>query len=183
MHITIKERKFSASAEYDIATSQGNFYARKAFLSLTDRLVLRRNNEAGGTLLNITGQFSLFRNRHLFELSDGSTYRFWCEKFWKRVFACEGADGRYRLYEHKRRRYSIFLNDRQIAAFTKNRIAWVKGNEYEMELDADANLLITLAMVLTMNSAEQDTNDTATVTIDFGNLFEDRPFDECWVPR
>ena len=70
-----------------------------------------------------------------------------------------------------------------IAAFTKNRIAWVKGNEYEMELDADANLLITLAMVLTMNSAEQDTNDTATVTIDFGNLFEDRPFDECWVPR
>jgi hypothetical protein len=102
---------------------------------------------------------------------------------WKRVFVCEGNQECFRLYEHKGLKYSIFKNDRQIAAFVKNRIVIGRGNKYEIRVDADADLILVLCLALTVNSAENDDKD-ASVTFDFGNIGpEDRPFDASWKPR
>ncbi|HYA95590.1 MAG TPA: hypothetical protein VEC95_04890 [Terriglobales bacterium] len=121
--------------------------------------------------------------KHDFELSDGRVYRFRCEKFWRGVFLCEGHQERFRLYQHKGLRYSIFQDERQIAAFIKNRVKIGKGNRYDIEVDTDADLVVVLCLVLTVNTAENDDN-RATITVDFGNIGpEDRPFDESWQPR
>ncbi len=120
--------------------------------------------------------------KHDFELSDGRTYRFHCEKFWKGVFVCRRNEECFRLYQHKGLRYSIFRDGDQIAAFTKNRLVIGKGNQYDIQMNADADLVLVLCLVLTVNTAENDDND-ATFTIDFGNIGpEDRPFDESWEP-
>jgi len=181
MNITIRERKFSFTAEYDIEVPGGRYYARKAYFSLTDKLKLQ--DDSGRLLARIRGSISLIRKRHEFLLDDGRAYRFHCEKFWKGVYVCEASQDSYRLYQHKGLRYSIFHNDRQVAAFQKNRIVFLNGNRYELRMDHDADLVLILCMVLTLNSSEQSGDDNSTITIDFGNIFEERPFDFSWEPR
>ena len=181
MNISIRERKFSFTSEYDISAPGCNYYARKSILSFNDKLQLR--TEGGRELARIKGFFSPLRSRHEFNLSDGRTYRFRCEELWKRVFVCEGGEERFRLYEHRGLKYSIFRNDRQIAAFVKNRVVIGTGNRYEIRMDADADLVIVLCLVLTINCSESDAKDSS-ITVDFGNIGpEGRRFDESWEPH
>ena len=80
----------------------------------------------------------------------------------------------------KRLNYSIFQNDLQIAAFRNNRLVIGKGNEYDLRINADANLLAVICMVLTLNT-EEDDDHRETVTIDFGKIGpEEKRFDESW---
>ena len=167
MNVTIKELKFSFRSEYDIYAAGSTYYASKAFFALRDKLEVRA--EDGHVLAKIRGDFSPLRAKHDFEMADGRVYHFWCEKIWKRVFRCEGTQRCFRLYEHKGLRYSIFDGDSQIAAFTKNRVVIGSGNEYDIQMNDDADLPLVISMVLTVNTAEND-SDKATVTVDLGNI-------------
>jgi uncharacterized protein YxjI len=178
--VTIQERIVSFTSEYDISAPSGDYYARKTIFSLTDQLEL--TTAAGQPVAKIEGEISPLRHKHEFILTDGRTYQFGCEKIWKQVYACEGNGEAYTLYEHRGLNYSIFNGDRQIAAFTKNRVVIGNANEYSIRMDSDANLIVALCMVLTINSSENDDHNT-TVNIDLGNLLEDKPFDTSWQPR
>ncbi len=58
------------------------------------------------------------------------------------------------------------------------------GNEYDIRVDSDANLIVILCMVLTINTRDYDEDRQNTVSINFGNLGpEARTFDEDWEPR
>ncbi len=181
MDITIQERKFSLRSEYDISFRGKNYYAvRKLFSFLAD---LQLRGESREELARVKGRFSLFRSKYDFLLSDGTAYHFWCEKIWKGVFVCEGNEEEFRLYRHKGLNYSIFQGDRQIAAFTKNRVVVGKGNEYDIQVNYDANVLVVICMVLSVNTSEND-DQSASVKIDLGNIGpEERPFDESWEPN
>jgi uncharacterized protein YxjI len=181
MDVTVDERKLSFGSEYDIAAPDTTYFARKAVFSLTDDITLK--NATGQEEAHIQGHFSPLRSRHDFSLSDGRAYNFYCEELWKSIFVCEGNQETYHLYQHKGLKYSIFKDDEQIAAFIKNRIVLGKGNHYDIQMNVDADLILVLCMVVTINTAEHD-DDDSTVTIDFGNFGpEGRPFDESWVPR
>jgi uncharacterized protein YxjI len=180
MEVTIQERTLSFRSEYEIETP-GSFYsAQKAIFSFPAKIKLQSSDKR--ILANIKGRFSFFRERYDFALSDGRVFHFWCEKRWKRVFDCKGDKDSYRLYGHKGLKYSIFQDDRQIAAFTKNRIVIGKGNQYEISLNDDADVIVIICMVLAINTSEDDDNN-ATVTIDVGSIGpEERPFDDRWQP-
>ena len=181
MNVTVRERKFSLRSEYDIEAPGCTYHARKKIFSLMPRLQVF--DEDDRSVARISGRWSLFRARYDFALSNGNTYRFWREKLWKGVFACENNDEKFRMYTHKGLNYSIFQNDHQIAAFRKNRLVIGKGNEYDLRINADANLLAVICMVLTLNTQEDD-NHRETVTIDFGKIgLEEKPFDESWQPN
>jgi uncharacterized protein YxjI len=125
---------------------------------------------------------SFFRSRYDFELADGLVYRFRQEKLWTGVYACEGANARYVLYEHKRLNYSVFQNDSQIAAFSKNSLKIANGDRYEIRINDDANIIIVICLALAIDASENE-NDSATVTYDFGQIGpEARPFDKSWQP-
>lgn len=179
MDVTIRERKWSFRSEYDISADASNYFARKAFLR--DRIQIQA--EDGRVLAKIQGRFSPLRMKYDFELADGTTYRFWCEKLWKSVFRCEGNHVCFHMYEHKGLRYSIFEGDSQIAAFTKNRITIGKGHKYDIQMNADANLLVIISMILALNTAEDDSGSHTTVEVDLGNIGpQERAFDESWRP-
>jgi uncharacterized protein YxjI len=180
LDVSINERSISFTSEYDISTPTGEYYARKEFFSFTDNLELR--TASGNVVAKIEGEISPLRHKHDFHFSDGRECSFGCEKLWTRVYACVGSGETYKLYEHRGLNYSIFKEDRQIAAFSKNRVVFAKGNQYDVRLDHDADLILILCMVLTINSSENDDEDS-TVTIDLGNLTQDHPFDESWEPR
>lgn len=181
MEITIQERSLSFRSEFEIETPGCHYFAQKAFFSFPSRIKLQSPDSR--ILANIQGRFSFLREKYDFTLSDGRVFHFWCEKRWKRVFECEGDKLGYRMYGHKGLKYSIFQNDRQIAAFTKNRVVVGKGNQYEISLNDDADAIVIICMVLSINSSEDDDDDSAGVTIDIGSVGpEDRPFDEHWQP-
>lgn len=181
LNVTIQERKISFTSEYDITAPGASYYARKAFFSFNDHLELQE--QGGHVVAVVQGSFSPLEEKHDFKLSDGRDFHFRCAALWKRVFLCIGADASYTLYEHKGLRCSIFREDRQVAAFQKNRVVFGKGNEYEIQMDSDADLLVIVCMVLTMNMAEDNDKDS-TVTVDLGRIGpEARQFDEAWEPR
>ena len=181
MNVTIRERKFSLRSEYDIEAPDCSYCARKKLFSLLPRLELF--TERHHLLARIMGRWSLFRTRYDFVFTEGNAYRFWREKVWKGVFACENNEEKFKMYTHKGLNYSIFHNDLQIAAFRKNRIVIGKGNEYDVRVDRDANLPVVICMVLVLNT-EEDDDEHETVTVDFGNIGpEEIPFDESWQPN
>lgn len=179
MEIVIQENPSSWTSEYDITTPFGDYYAKKKLFSVPAKVVLF--SEDRSILAKLNSRFSL-RTKYDFLFSDGKTYRFWCEKMWKGVFACEGGEEKYRLYRHKGLNYSIFQDDRQIAALTTNRVIVGKGKQYSIRASNGTNVPVIISMVLALNSAEDD-DDRATVTFDFGNIGpEEQPFDRSWKP-
>jgi len=181
LNISIRERRFSFTSEFDISAPGCKYHARKSILSLNGKL--RLLTEDGRELARIKGFFSPFRSRHEFRFPDGRIYLFRCEQLLKRVFVCEGNGECFRLYEHRGLKYSIFQDDSQIAAFAKNRLVIGNGNQYQIRMNADASLVLVLCLVLTINASESD-NREAGVTVDLGNLGpEARPFDQTWEPR
>jgi uncharacterized protein YxjI len=179
MNISVQQAQFSLSSKYEIATPGAIYSARKAFLSLCDKVELFAPH--GRVLATIRGHFS-FRTKYDFELSDGKVYHFWCEKLWRGVFTCESAGESFRLYQHKGLNFSIFQNDSQIAAFTKNKVTIGAGDRYAIRINDDGNLIVVICMVLALDCAEHE-DDSATVSYDLGNVGpEARPFDASWEP-
>ena len=179
MDVTIKERKIGFTPTYDIEAPDAIYNARKAFLAINDHLEIKHAEQIVAT---IQGFFSPIRDKHEFHLADGRTYQYQCKQHWKPVDTCEGNGESYTIYEHRGLKYSVFRGDQQIAAFEKNRVAWGNGNEYHVRMDSDADVIVIVCIVLTINSGD-DQNDE-TVTIDFGNIGpEARPFDESWQRR
>jgi len=180
MNITIQRRAFTFSSKYEIETPSSIYSARKKPFSWSDRIELFASRDC--LVATIRGHFLSFRSKYDFNLTEGKVYHFECKKMWKGVYLCEGGEESFRLYKHKGLNYSIFRNDEQIAAFNKNRIQVGGGDRYEVRMNDNANLLVVICMVLAIDSAVND-NDTATVTVDFGNVGpEERPFDRSWEP-
>lgn len=123
------------------------------------------------------------RSKYKFELASGKAYRFQREKIWKGVFACENGEESFRLYRHKGLNYSIFSNDVQIAAFSKNRVEISGGERYEILMNDNADPIVVICMVLAIDSLEKEGSDPLFITVHFGNLGpEERPFDASWRP-
>ena len=180
MNVTIQERKFALRSEYDITVPGDSYYAVRKLFSLHANLQVLTEDRR--LLARILGHFSLFRSKYDFIFADGKLYRLWSEQVWKGVYACESPEEKFRLYTHKGVNYSIFNGDRQIAAFSRNRIVIGRGNRFDIQINTDANVLVVICMVLTVNTFTND-DDHATVTYDFGNIGpESRPFDTSWEP-
>jgi uncharacterized protein YxjI len=180
LHATIKEHKFSLRSEYDIASHSQTYVAEKAFMSLLAKLEIRTQN--GTVVATIHGNFSLFYANYDFAFTDGRNFHYECEKLWKGTYSCIGASGSYHLFRHKGVRFSIFKDDTQIAAITRNQLIVGTGHEYEILMNADADLVVISCMILALNTSD-DSSDHNTFTYDFGNIGpEDRKFDESWQP-
>ena len=181
MGVRVSEQSISLGSKYEIATPAGDFNAQKRIFSFLDDIELRKCT--GEPVAKIEGEISPLRQKHRFALQDGRVYQYECEKMWKQVYTCLGNNETYRLYSHRGLNYSIFKEDRQIAAFTKNHVVFGHGNEYQIRMDSDADLVLVLCMILAYNSSNEDDNSEA-VTIDLGNIGpQERPFDETWQPR
>jgi uncharacterized protein YxjI len=180
MYITIQQNISSPPSQYEIETPGCIYSARKKFFSWNDKLQITAPH--GAIVARITGKFSWFRSKYSFELSDGSVYRFCGEKIWKGVFVCEGSEVSFRLYQHKGLNYSIFQNKTQVAAFSKNAVTIGSGDQYEIRVNDDANLMVVICIVLAIDLSENEANNTS-IAYDFGNIGpEDRPFDKTWEP-
>ena len=180
MNIAVQQRVFVFGSEYEIETPACIYSAKKKSLFRHDkiRLFAPRSHH----LATIRGRF-FFRPKYEIKLANGRMYHFWCAKFWKGVFVCENNEESFRLYQHKRLNYSIFKNDSQIAAFSKNRVKIGGTDRYEIQMNDDANLVVIICMALVIDCGELEDETAGTITVDLGSLGpEERSFDRSWKP-
>jgi hypothetical protein len=182
MDVTIQERKFTFHSEYEISGAGPVLRARKEFLSFPPRIQVKFE---GGEAVTLQGRFSLIRCKYDFHFPDGRDYAFQCEKLVKGVYACKREEEIYRLYHHKRRRYSIFRNGEQIAAVQRSRYTSNRGNRFDVRMNRDADVAIVASMVLAMNASDRSEGDDAeNVTAELGTYRrEERAFDTTWQPN
>lgn len=181
MDVTIQEQTLSFFTEYDISAPDRTLYAKKEMFTLFNTVDLQ--TESGHAIAKLQGQFSVLRNRYEFDLTDGGVYHFECVDRLRNVYECRRGDDVLTLYEHRGLNRSIFKNDRQIAAYAKNRVSFGSGNKYEIRMDADADLTLIVCMVLAL-SVSDDNDDQTMVNIDVGNIGpQGKEFDESWEPR
>ena len=107
MEIIVEERKFSVLSKYDISAPDCKYYAVGSRWPFSSKFrLLSADHEQ--TLATVRSRLSLFRARYDFLFPRGRVYRFWCENFWKGIYACKGERDFYRLYEHRGLTYSLF---------------------------------------------------------------------------
>jgi hypothetical protein len=180
LDVSIQEKSFSFGIEYVIETPTTRLEAHKKILSLLPHITLQSADDS--TLATITG-WSFLRSSFTIDLAGRGIYKYHTEKLWKGVDICEGDGGPFHLYAHKGVRYSIFQNDKQIAAFSRNRFIIGNGREFDLRVNSGVNLPLIISMVLCLNTEDDDDETNSTFTYDFGQLGpEDRKFDETWRP-
>lgn len=176
VEITIQWQMGGWTPGYEISAPSRNYYARKKMFFGSGKLNLMTGEDR--IVAKLRSRFSPFRGRFNFDLPDGRIYDFRCVKAWKGVWACEGADERYQLYQHKGRRYSIFQDERQIAAYATEPILMRSREAFDILLNDDANAVVIICMVLAMDGL--GANDRFRGATNIGP--EDREFDERWGP-
>lgn len=181
MDVTIQERTLSLFTEYDISAPGQTLYARKETFALFHTIDLK--DEAQRMIAKLQGQLSVLRNRYEFDFTDGRVCHFECVDRLRSVYECRCGEDVWTLYEHRGLRRSIFKGDRQIAAYAKNRVSFGSGNRYDVQMDADADLLLIVSMVVALSVAE-DNDDQTTVNVDFGKIGpQGKESDDSWMPR
>jgi uncharacterized protein YxjI len=181
MNVTINERVLSLFTEYDISAPGRMLYARKEVFALFHTVDVK--DEAQQLIAKLQGQFSVLRNRYEFDFTDSRVCHFECVDRLRSVYECKCGENVLTLYEHRGLRRSIFQGDRQIAAYAKNRVSFGSGNQYAVQMDSDADVLLIVSMVLAL-SVTEDNDEQTTVNVDIGNFGpQGRVCDEAWVPR
>jgi uncharacterized protein YxjI len=181
MVLSIKERIISLRSTYDIVAPDGNTYtAEKKIFSLFPNLKIV--DGTGQIVLTLKGGFALFSQKYDFIFADGRTLHYKTEQRLKPVYKAEGNGETYRLYRHRGVKFSVFNGDKQIAAITKNRLTIGSGNEYQVQINSDADPLIVAALILAFNSSKEDDKKGA-VSVDVGYMgMEEKHFDTSWQP-
>jgi hypothetical protein len=96
---------------------------------------------------------------------------------------CRSGKEAFYLYQHKKLNYSIFQNDSQIAAFSKNRVKIGGHDRYEIRVNDNANHVVIICIALVIDCGEIEDETAGVVTTDLGSLGpEERPFDKSWQP-
>jgi hypothetical protein len=181
LNVSIHERHFTNAVEYVIETPKATLAAHKKIFSLLPHITLQSADDS--VVATITGE-SFIRTKFTIDVAGLGIYEYHTEKLWKGVDICEGEDGPFHLYAHKGLRYSIFQGDTQIAAFSGNSLIIGDGRNFDLRVDADANLPLIISMVLCLNTQDGDDRTGNGVTFDFGRLGpQDRRFDEAWRPN
>jgi uncharacterized protein YxjI len=180
MKIIVQQRVFAFSSKYEIESPACVYEAWKKFFYLWHKIQLFGPHSC--LIATIRGHY-FFRPEYEIKLANGPAYHFRCEKFWKGVFACQSSEESFRLYQHKGLNYSIFQNNSQIAAFSRNRVKTDRRDRYEIRMNDDANLVLVICMALVIDCGEIEDDSGGTVTIDLGSLGpEERSFDKSWQP-
>jgi hypothetical protein len=181
MDVVIQERKFAFATEYDISGAGHNLRARKEFLSFPARIQVGLASER---MVTLQGRFSLIRRKYNFHFADGRDYAFQCEKIRKGVYVCKRGQEAYRLYQHRGLKYSVFRNEEQIAAVTRNRFVAVGGSRFDIRMNRDADLAMVVSMVLAMNTSDGNDHFDASTAIEHERRgSEDKKFDAAWQPN
>jgi hypothetical protein len=96
-------------------------------------------------------------------------------------YYCKTQGNRYDIYQHKDRKHSIFLNEKQIAYFDKGEISSFGADSYILTANNDTDKELLLGFLLVLHIINGSSKQSI-YSKDIGNIWEKRAFDPSWTP-
>lgn len=183
MEININQKQISIGDKYKIFVDGNEQYraARVLFRLMPAVRLFRLDDDI--PMLTVRKKLRLFKATYGIELRNGEQLLFRTISFWKRQYTCEQGNNTYMIYGHRGRKFSIFLNDVQIAWWSKAAVSWFAGDNYQIIANHKADKEMLIAFCLIIDNFRHDQHDGNAVTVDIGNIGpQAKKFDESWKP-
>jgi uncharacterized protein YxjI len=183
MRIDINQQKISIGEKYNIFIAEQPTYtaASKIFRWLSE---INLFGQGGGLpLLTIKKRLSFIVLKYDI-IRDNRIFSFRVKKFWRRHYQCMAGTDLYDIYGHRSRKFSIYKNDRQVAWWEQDSVAWFQGDNYKMLADKDSDQELLIAFCLVIDDSNSKNSKGETVTVHLGYIGpEAKSFDPSWTPR
>ena len=122
----------------------------------------------------------LFQTSFVFNFGQNK-YELNTVSWWNRHFRIYMGQDVFEIFGHRGRKVSVFLNGRQVAWFQSGAVTFFAGDTYTIHADANVSVDWLIAICL-MWDAAFNRRGKAMINIQFGWLFQARPFDKTWTP-
>ncbi len=184
MEININQKKISFGDEYQIfKDGQQTHFASQRIFRIRPEINLFDNN-GGRARMTISKRFSWFKAKYDITTWDNNVLQFRTPSFWRLHHQCQYGSDCYDIYGHRKRKYSIFKNNVQVAWWDKEALTFFEGDNYKIVANQDCDVDLIIAFCLIVDNFSSDDHDGNTVTYDFGNVaFEEKRFNRNWKPK
>ena len=142
------------------------------------------NNAFTKPRLTISRKPAWFAAKYDIKPWDNDIIEFRTKSVWKTYYQCQCGTDTYDIYGHRRRKYSIYKNNRQIAWWDKGVVSEFKGDNYRIIADkrVDYDLLISFCLII--NDFTSPRADENYAYLDIGNIGpQEKKFDKNWSPK
>jgi uncharacterized protein YxjI len=184
MEIDINQKKISFGDKYQIfIDGQQTHFASTKLSRWLAEINLFKNNNSRSTYL-IKKRWAFFNTSFDLTTWDNNVLEFRTKSFWKNHYFCQVGQDLFEIYGHRGRKYSIYKNDKQVAWWDKQAVAWFNGDNYKIIADKDGDHELIIAFCLIIDNTLSNDNEGNTLTIDIGNVGpQAKKFDTNWKPK
>jgi uncharacterized protein YxjI len=183
MEIDIHQKKITVGDKYKIFVDGKVMYSasRELFSMLP---VINLFTQSGTSkMLSIEKRFTFFKASYDLVFDNNVVLQFRTKSLWRKHFQCSSGPDLFDIYGHKGRKYSVYKNDRQVAWWAKNKVAFFEGDVYKIVAERDKGYELIIAFCLIIDNHFNNPGGNNSITIDLGHIGpEERKFDEAWQP-
>jgi uncharacterized protein YxjI len=143
------------------------YTANSIFLSFPKKVRVVDTN--GKELVSLESAFTFIHPNFEINFPNGPNFSLESKSWIYGDFTLRVPEGTIEVHHQKGLRLDIFLNDEQIAQIVKNKLKFLKGDEYDVFANSDVSkvLLTAICLAWDMNS---HSDNSSTVTYSVGNF-------------
>jgi uncharacterized protein YxjI len=180
MNVVVQEKAIALRPTYTITTPEGELTAVKAWMPIPPKIEITGNGAIVATLKGPL--FAFIKPKWNIALADGRSFVFHCEKIIKATYTAVSPTETYTLYTHRSLQFSIFKGEKQVAAFTRNRVSIGSGHTYSITMDSGADVVLLSGIVIAFNTLTAD-KEKKSIGVEIGHVGPiDREQDTAWQP-
>lgn len=131
----------------------------------------------------IERKWNFFGPNYSIQMGEKEPVFFETRSLMKLHYECVHEKDVYSIYGHKKRRYSVFKNGIQIAAWRQELVTWFDGDNYTIEADDDSNKEFIIAFCLIIDDYYSNQDDSILRLNFFQLAWKMKEEDDQWKPK
>jgi len=183
MRIDINQKKIAFGNKFTIVKNGKTILraASKLFRILSVTEIFQPYSDL--PLVSIRRKLAFVKAKYDIEIMNQPIYYFRTVSYWKNHHQCKAGSTVYDVYGHRGRKYSIYKNDEQVAYFEKEAVTFFEGDNYKLIAEEDANHILLVSIVLTVDNYRSNNKNDSAINIDLGHIFQASKFNHEWTPQ
>ncbi len=184
MEIDIIQKKLSGKENYKVFLNGEEKYF--AVSEAPSFLACVKLNDLGSDFPRVTiqQQWSWLKSSYTLTFEGGSVTQITTQSIWLRHYQCYVGGSAYDVYGHAGRRFSIYKDGSQIAAWSKQAAALVNGDNYRLLADDNADFDLLIGFCLIIDRQQSNFKGGRGLQLNVGGLgSEAKEFDLSWQPK
>ena len=178
----IQQKKVAIGDKYRIYLRDKLIYKGARKLLRVFSTIVLEDQTTDKTAITIKKRLKLFGIRYILVRPDTYELTFKTLSWLRRHYRCWEDNTCYDIYGHTGRRYSVFKDDMQIAAWEHRMLSVGEGDDYELIMDDNSDALLIFSFCIALDDAyRQDQKGLFSFDMGNWNMFSRRN-DKHWQP-